>query len=94
MVAGAGGAHIGAKVLASPAGASSLARAVRAAERAAQAPTRQNQVAAALTQRNLENTVKSLVASRGATQGGLPAVQSRLPAIQGTVPARSQDEQR
>jgi hypothetical protein len=91
LVGGAvlGGAGFGAaKVLASPAGAASLARAVRAAERAAQAPTKQNQVAAALTQRNLENTVKSLAASRG-TQVGLPG---GLPALQGPMPARSEEK--
>lgn len=56
---GAGGYGL-ARVLASPAGASSAAKYARAAERAARSPTAQHQAAVALTQRNLENTVRSL----------------------------------
>lgn len=84
-----GAGYVGAKVLASPAGASSLAKHAKAIEREAAAPTRQNQAAVSMTERNLINTVKSLAASRGSEQ--LPA---SLRLLQGPVPARAEDEKR
>lgn len=53
-----------ARVLASPAGASSLAKYAKAAERAARSPTAQHRAAMAMTERNLQNTARSLGAAK------------------------------
>jgi hypothetical protein len=63
--AGYGAAHIAARVLASPAGASSIARYARAVERANREASLANMTAVKLAQRNVENTARSLAAVSG-----------------------------
>lgn len=58
----AGAGYLGAKVLASPAGASSVAKYARAVERANRTPSIENITAMKLMQRNLQNTARSLAA--------------------------------
>jgi hypothetical protein len=54
------GAYGVARVLASPAGASSIAKYARAVERANSTPSAASMAAVKLTQRNLANTARSL----------------------------------
>jgi hypothetical protein len=64
----AGGSFLTARMLASPAGASSALKYARAVERANREASPANMAAVKLTQRNLQNTLRSLGAASPATQ--------------------------
>jgi hypothetical protein len=83
---GAIGGNIGARILASPASASSLAKYAKALERQAQNPTPASQALVGMTERNLVNTIKTFGATRALPQS------PRL--LQGPVPAGAENEQR
>ena len=80
------GGNIGARVLASPASAASIAKYAQALERQAKSPSPMSQALVSMTERNLVNTIKTLGATRSLPQS------PRL--LQGPVPAGAQNEQR
>jgi hypothetical protein len=59
-VALGGVGNVGARILARPAGASSLAKYAKALEQQVKSPTPSNQALVSMTERNLANTVKTL----------------------------------
>ena len=86
--AGAIGGNIGARILASPASAASVAKYAQALERQAKLPSPANQALVSMTERNLVNTVKALGASR------LPQSVPSMRPLQGTVLAGAENEKR
>ena len=83
--------NIGARVLASPAGAASIAKYARALEAQAKAPSPATNALVNMTQRNLANTVRALSAAQAVRAPAMPGV---MRSIQGPVPAGAQNEQR
>ena len=80
------GGNIGARILATPAGASSIAKYAKALEQDAKSPSPMSKSLVSMTERNLVNTVKALGATRSLPQS------PRL--LQGPVPAGAESEQR
>jgi len=86
---GAGaGSYVGARILAKPAGAASIAKYARALERAEQSPGPASQAMVSMTERNLVNTIKTLGATRAPPSG------QGMRLLQGPVPAGAENEQR
>jgi hypothetical protein len=87
-IAGGVGGNVVARVLASPAGASSLAKHAKALEQQVKTPTPMAQALVSRTERNLVNTIKTLGASRAPPSG------QGMRLLQGPVPAGAENEQR
>jgi hypothetical protein len=87
-VGGAIAGNLGARYLAKPASAASIAKYARALEVAEKSPGPSSQALVSMTERNLLNTIKTLGASRAPPSG------QGMRLLQGPVPAGAENEKR